>query len=298
MATKGKVRKAVIPVAGLGTRFLPVTKSVPKELLPLVDTPILLYIVDEVVRAGIEEIVMIQGRGKSAILDFFDCSVELEETLKRLGRNEILSYLEKIRSQVKICSIRQQKALGLGHAVLTARTVIEDEPFAVLLGDELMLPAAENDSAIGQLCDLYYDTKKSCVAVMEVPETDVSKYGIIEAESERENLWKISNVIEKPSLREAPSRLALPGRYVFDSAIFDYLEKAKPGKNGEIQLTDSMALLAKSHGLYGMKVKAKRYDAGDKLGFMKANVEVALEHKEIGPAFKSYLEGLVRGWKQ
>lgn len=291
-----KIKKAVIPVAGLGIRFLPVTKAVPKELLPVVDKPILMFIVEEAYKAGIEEIILIQGRGKDAIVNFFDTSYELEETLEKSGRLHLLDEVLEIRSKVKVVSIRQHKALGLGHAVLTARPVIENSPFAVLLGDEILLSKPGQTSAIGQLCALYEETGTSSVAVMPVADEDVHRYGIIKAEQQKENLWKILDVIEKPSLSEAPSRLALPGRYVFDAKIFDYLVNAKPGKNGEIQLTDSMAELAKSHGMYATQVKAQRFDAGDKLGFLKANVEVGLEHPDFGPEFKRYLKELVGGF--
>jgi UTP--glucose-1-phosphate uridylyltransferase len=296
MLKTNKIKKAVIPAAGLGIRFLPVTKAVPKELLPIVDKPILLFIVEEAFKAGIEEIVLIQGRGKEAIVNFFDTSFELEETLEKSGRLHLLKDVEEIRSKVKIVTIRQQKALGLGHAVLTARPVIGDEAFAVLLGDEIHIAKPGQPSAIGQLCELFEKSRLSAVAVMPVPDEEVSRYGIVAAERQKENLWKVLDVIEKPSLQEAPSRLALPGRYVFDAKIFDYLEKAKPGKNGEIQLTDSMSELAKSHGMLATQVKGRRFDAGDKLGFLKANVEVGLEHSDFGAEFKRYLKDLVGGF--
>jgi len=292
-----KVKKAVIPIAGLGTRFLPVTKTVPKELLPIVDKPILLFIAEEAYRAGIEEIVLVQGRGKGAIPDFFDTSFELEEALERTGRMHLLKDVVEIRSNVKFVTVRQQKALGLGHAIFTAKVVIEKDPFAVLLGDEVLLTPSGQPSAIGQLCQLFTEIKKSAVAVMPVSDADVSKYGIIAAEKQKENLWNVLDVVEKPNLSEAPSRLALPGRYVFDAKIFDYLANAKPGKNGEIQLTDSMSLLAKNHGMVATQVSARRYDTGDKLGFLKANVEVGLEHPDFGADFKKYLIDLAGGLK-
>lgn len=293
-----KIRKAVIPVAGLGTRFLPVTKTVPKELLPIVDKPILLFIFEEVMRAGIDEVILIQAREKEPTIEnFFEVARELEEALARSGRQHLLKDLQKVRDHLKLTNVRQERALGLGHAILVARDRIdEDEPFAVLLGDEIILPVPGATSAIGQLCDLYRETGQSTVAVMEVADRDVSKYGIVAAEHEGDNLWRISDVIEKPDLADAPSRLALPGRYVFDPKIFDYLSVTKPGKNGEIQLTDAMVQLAKAHGMLATKVKGRRYDAGDRLGFLKANVEVALEHEELGVPFKSYLRELVRGF--
>jgi UTP--glucose-1-phosphate uridylyltransferase len=292
-----RIKKAVIPIAGLGTRFLPVTKTVPKELLPIVDKPILLFIVEEAYRAGIEEIVLIQGRGKEAIPNFFDTSFELEDVLEKSGRMHLLKDVVELRSKIKFVTVRQQKALGLGHAIFTAQVVVDKDPFAVMLGDEVMLSAPGQPSAISQLCQLYTETKKSAVAVMPVSDADVSKYGIIAANKLKENLWEVTNVVEKPSTAEAPSRLALPGRYVFDAKIFDYLADAKPGKNGEIQLTDSMSLLAKSHGMVATQVQARRFDTGDKLGFLKANVEVGLEHPDCGEQFKRYLKDLVGGLK-
>jgi UTP--glucose-1-phosphate uridylyltransferase len=253
--------------------------------------------VEEAYRAGIEEIVLVQGRGKEAIPNFFDTSYELEETLERSGRLGLLKDVIELRNKINFVTIRQQKAMGLGHAILVAKPVIEGDPFAVLLGDELMLPLQGAPSAIGQLCEIYRDTGTSAVAVMPVRDEEVSRYGIVAAEQQKENLWKISNVIEKPNLKDAPSRLALPGRYVFDAALFEYLQKATPGKNGEIQLTDSMSLLAKSHGMLATQVKARRFDTGDKLGFLKANVEVGLEHPEFGSEFKSYLHNLVGSLK-
>jgi UTP--glucose-1-phosphate uridylyltransferase len=290
-----QIKKAVIPIAGLGTRFLPVTKTIPKELLPIVDKPILLFIAEEAYRAGIEEIILVQGRNKEAIPNFFDTSYELEEVLERSNRMHLLKDVLEIRSNIKFVTVRQQKALGLGHAISTAQVVVEKDPFAVMLGDEMMLSAPGQISAIGQLCHLYSETKKSAVAVMPVSDADVSKYGIVAASKIKENLWEVTDVVEKPAAAEAPSRLALPGRYVFDARIFDYLANAKPGKNGEIQLTDSMSMLAKGHGMVATQVQARRFDTGDKLGFLKANVEVGLQHPDCGEEFKLYLQNLVGG---
>lgn len=296
--TRTKIRKAVIPVAGLGTRFLPVTKTVPKELLPIVDKPILLFIFEEAMRAGIEEIILIQAREKEPTIEnFFEVAQELEEALARTGRKHLLNDLQAVRDRLKLVNVRQEKALGLGHAILVARERIDPgEPFAVLLGDEIIMPVPGAPSAIGQLCDLYQETGLSSVAVMEVAERDVSKYGIIEAKKERDNLWRVTDVVEKPELNEAPSNLALPGRYVFDSKIFDYLAVTKPGKNGEIQLTDAMCQLARENGMLATQVRGRRFDAGDRLGFLKANVEIALEHDELGSPFRQYLKDLVRGF--
>jgi UTP--glucose-1-phosphate uridylyltransferase len=294
---KSAVRKVVIPVAGLGTRFLPATKSVPKELLPLVDKPILMFVFEEALRAGIEEVILIQGRGKSAIEDFFDISHELEANLEKAGKLDLLEGLNALRAKMKVISIRQHEALGLGHAVLCAKPAVGDEPFAVMLGDEIMLSVPGADSGIGQLCELYEKTGLSSVAVMEVKDADVSKYGIVAVEEKKNDVWKVTSVVEKPSLATAPSRLALPGRYVFDASIFQALEKTKPGKNGEIQLTDAMTDVAKGKGLLATQVKARRFDAGDKLGFLQANVEIALEHPQLGKQFKDYLKTLVGNLK-
>lgn len=287
------VKKAVIPAAGLGTRFLPVTKTVPKEMLPIVDTPILLHIVKEAVDAGIEDIVIISGRGKTAIEDFFDSSYELEDTLAKLGKTEMLAPIKKIKDMANIISIRQKQALGLGHAVWTAKPVVGNEPFAVMLGDELLIPRPGEASGLKHLCKTAVDMNMSTVAVMEVDATEVHKYGIVEVEPQRENLWKILSVIEKPKPEEAPSRLALPGRYVFDAEIFGLLEKTKPSKNGEIYLTDAMTDLAKKKGLLATVLPGRRYDAGDKLGYLQANIELGLEHPEIGPKLRAYLRKLM-----
>lgn len=284
------LRKAVIPVAGLGTRFLPATKSIPKELFPIVDKPILLYTIEECLAAGLDEIIFIQGRGKTAIEDFFDTSFELETLLAKTGKTDLLKTLENIRNNVKVISVRQKQALGLGHAVLMAAPIVGDEPFAVLLGDEIMIHAPEQTSGIGQLAEAYRSSRISTVAVMEVPAEDVEKYGIIAGRPRGASSWTVDNVVEKPRQAQAPSRLALPGRYVFSPQIFKYLAEVKPGRNGEIQLTDAMTALAQNEGLNAMTLQTRRFDAGDKLGFLQANVEMALEHPEIGAAFRSYLK--------
>jgi UTP--glucose-1-phosphate uridylyltransferase len=284
-----KIRKAVIPVAGLGTRFLPATKTVPKELLPIVDKPILLYIVEEIVAAGIREIILISGRGKTAIEDFFDKSFELESVLAQAGRTDLLKAYYETVENVTMISIRQHAALGLGHAVLCAEPAVGKDPFAVLLGDEVMIPRPGGPSGIAQLARLYEETGTSAVAVMEVPAADVGKYGIVKATAKGPNLWAVEDVVEKPDPSLAPSRLALPGRYVFDAAIFNDLRETKPGRGGEIQLTDGMTALARRQGLLATTLDAVRFDAGDKLGYLQANVELGLAHPQIGPAFEKYL---------
>ena len=286
------VKKAVIPAAGLGTRFLPATKTVPKELFPLVDRPILLYIVEEAVRAGIEDIVIVAGRGKTAIEDFFDTSYELEDKLAKAGKEDLLKEIQRIKSLANIISIRQQEAGGLGHAVLASQPVIGDQAFAVLLGDEITYTPKDQTTVTGQLTKCYQETGISTVAVIEVAEEDVHKYGIIKYLSENQGLYQVDSVIEKPPLAKAPSRLALPGRYVFDSAIFDYLKNVKPGVIGEIQLTDGMTMLAQNQGLQATQVTARRFDAGDKLGYLQANIELGLEHPELGERLRQYLKQL------
>jgi len=283
------IRKAVIPVAGLGTRFLPATKNVPKELLPIVDKPSLMYIVEEAIEAGIEDIVFIAGRNKEAIEDFFDINYELEKKLEESDRLDLLQDLIQIREKANFISIRQQKPLGLGHAILCAKPVIGEDAFAVLLGDEL---SAGEQKATADLVNTYNDKKQSTVAVMEVPKSEVFKYGIIEAEPLDENTYKILSLVEKPSPEEAPSNLAMPGRYIFTSSILNVLSELKPGRNDEYQLTDAMDILCKQEEMLAKKTRARRYDAGDKLGYLIANVEFALEHPQLKEDFKNYLLSL------
>jgi UTP--glucose-1-phosphate uridylyltransferase len=288
-----KIKKALIPAAGLGTRFLPATKTIPKEMLPVVDQPILLYVIEEAVRAGIEDIVIIAGRGKHAIEDFFDRSYELEDQLLKSGRKDVLDRIVRIRDMANIISIRQKEALGLGHAVYCGAPVIGREDFAVLLGDEIMYTEKDEPTVIAQLSQVFNETGLSTVAVMEVPADDVVKYGIIDAEKNAAGYFKIKNVVEKPTKANAPSRLALPGRYIFTNKIFEYLRSAKPGKNGEIQLTDAMTEVAHNEGMLARFFKAQRFDAGDKLGYLVANIELALLRDDLGPQLKSYLKELV-----
>ncbi|NQZ00879.1 MAG: UTP--glucose-1-phosphate uridylyltransferase GalU [Bdellovibrionales bacterium] len=288
----GSVKKAVIPAAGLGTRFLPATKTVPKEMLPIVDKPIILYNIEECIRAGIEDVILVAGRGKSAIEDFFDTSYEVEDVLLKAGKTELLERVQSVKDKINIISIRQKEAKGLGHAVYIAQPVIGDEPFAVLLGDEIMIETEECKSAIGDLVDLTQKNGKSTVAVMPVEKADVSKYGIIECTEKSENLWEVSAVVEKPSLESAPSQLALPGRYVFGPEILSALRDTKPGKNGEIQLTDAMTQVAKSEGLLATVLKSRRFDAGDKFGYLQANIEMGLENAEVKEKLQHYLKQL------
>ncbi|MDZ4661230.1 MAG: UTP--glucose-1-phosphate uridylyltransferase [Pseudomonadota bacterium] len=289
-----KVNKAVIPAAGLGTRFLPATKTIPKELLPIVDRPILLYIVEEAVRAGIEDIILISGRGKSAIEDFFDVSYELEDFLNKKGQLATLTSLKKIREMANIISIRQKSPMGLGHAIHCAKPIVGEEPFAVLLGDEIMLTDAEKPTVTRQLITSFEETGISTVSIMTVAKEDVCKYGMIKGSMQKSGLWKIEDVVEKPAIDKSPSQWALPGRYVFDNNIMNYLADLTPGKNGEIQLTDGMIRLAQKEGLHGLELKATRHDAGDKLGFLKANIDIGLSHPEIKQALSKYLKDLAK----
>lgn len=281
-----EVRKAVIPAAGLGTRFLPATKASPKEMLPLVDKPLIQYVVEEAVASGIEDIIVITGRGKRAIEDHFDRSVELEENLKGNGKAQLLSQIRHISNLANFCYVRQSEALGLGHAVLCAQHLIGDEPFAVMLGDEII------DSPVPGLAQLIHTYKKRHGAVLgirEVPHAEVNRYGIISPKHIAERLYKVSDLVEKPSPAHAPSNLAVIGRYVLPPEIFPILRKTKPGKNGEIQLTDALRELAIHSPMYAIEVKGERYDAGDKLGFLIATVEFALKNPSLGADFSDYL---------
>ncbi len=284
-----KVKKAIIPAAGLGTRFLPATKAVPKEMLTIVDAPIIFYVVEEAVQAGIEDIILVAGRGKHAIEDFFDTSYEVEDRLAKDGKLHLLERLSKIRDMANIISIRQKQASGLGHAVLCGLPIVGNEPFAVLLGDEITMGTDGQDNVTSQLVHSFEETGVSAVSIMKVEEKDVSKYGIAEVEAQREGFFKVTNLIEKPKPTETKSRWALPGRYVFDHSIMDILKSATPTLNGEIQLTDSMKQLITKSGLNAMTFSAQRFDAGDKFGYLQANIELGLRNKEVGPELKNYI---------
>lgn len=291
-----KVKKAIIPAAGLGTRFLPATKTIPKEMLTIVDAPIIFYVVEEAIKAGIEDIVLIAGRGKHAIEDFFDTSYELEDRLAKDGKLHLLERLSSIKDMANIISIRQKQAMGLGHAILCGLPVVGNEPFAVLLGDEITMGFKGEPNVTSLLVDEYDRNEVSSVAIMKVKDEDVSKYGIAEVEEIANGRYRVSSLVEKPKATETESRWALPGRYVFDGIIMEYLKAAKPSLNGEIQLTDSMSLLCKDRGLNAITFSATRFDAGDKLGYLQANVEIALQNPQLGPGLKSYLTDLVKGW--
>jgi len=284
-----KVSKAIIPAAGLGTRFLPATKASPKEMLPLVDKPLIQYAVEEAVSAGIQDIIVITGRGKRAIEDHFDVSFELEENLKESGKEKMLNEIRRISELANFCYVRQRHARGLGDAILCAQHLIGKEPFAVILGDEVIDAPVP---AIGQLIEWHETLGTPILGVYEVEPEEVSSYGIISAESAGPQLFKVTDLIEKPLLQEAPSRLAVIGRYILPAAIFPVLEKTQPGKNQEIQLTDALRTLARSSPMHALLVNGIRHDAGDKLGFLKATVEFGLKNPELGERFAHYLKGL------
>jgi UTP--glucose-1-phosphate uridylyltransferase len=288
-----KVRKAVIPAAGLGTRFLPATKAIPKEMIPIIDTPMIQHIVEECVAAGIEDIVLITARGKGAILDHFDYSFEVEETLRAKGKDDLLQAARKVSKMVNIISIRQKTPLGLGHAVLCAKRVIGNEPFAVLLGDDLIV---SETPGIKQITDIYEKHEAPVVALMEIAKSETNKYGIVAGQKIDDRLIKVADLVEKPSPEKAPSNWAIPGRYVLPPRIFEILENVKPGAGGEIQLTDGLAQLAREQAFYGYIFEGRRYDTGDKLGLIEATVAFALRRPELRDAtirvLKEYMKGL------
>jgi UTP--glucose-1-phosphate uridylyltransferase len=278
-----KVRKAVIPAAGLGTRFLPATKAVPKEMLPIVDVPTLQLVVEEALASGIEEIVLVTGRGKGTIEDHFDVSYELERTLRDRNKNDLLAEVEKISKMVRLVTVRQKEPLGLGHAVLVARQAIGDEPVAVLLGDDLY-DCEGKRPATGQLIDAFEQTGgKGVLALMEVAQGQEHLYGVVSGQPHDKKLFKINDMVEKPAPGTAPSRLAIVGRYVLPAAIWPVLERTPPGKGGEIQLTDALRVLAKEHGFFGLTIDGVRHDAGDKLGYLGAVLAYALKRPELKP---------------
>ena len=282
-----KLRKAVIPVAGLGTRFLPATKTVPKELLPIVDIPSIQYVVQEAVDAGIEEIIFVTGRGKDGIEDHFDDAPELEQVLADRGQLEMVKMLRRIAEMTEVVSVRQKKPLGLGHAVLCARDLVGAEPFAVMLADDLI---DSETPCIRQLSDIFERTDESVVALMEVPETEVQQYGIIKGKVLKERLYQIEATVEKPPAKEAPSRMAIIGRYVLRPEIFSILQKLPPGKGGEIQLTDGLAQLVRERKVYGCEFLGDRYDIGDKVGFVRATVAYALKRPDLKDKLLEYLK--------
>lgn len=282
------IKKAVIPAAGYGTRFLPATKSQPKEMIPIIDTPVIQHVVEEAVNSGITDILMIIGKGKRAIEEHFDRSPILEESLLKKHDLKTLDKIRSISNMANIHFVWQKEMNGLGDAILHARHHVNNEPFAVLLGDTLV--KSENGPVTKQLINVYEKYKSSVVALEEVKPEQVHRYGIIDGKSVSGNVYKATDWIEKPDPEEAPSNLAIAGRYIFTPGIFDLLEKTKPGKNNEIQLTDAMRELVKIQDMYALRFKGKRYDIGNKLGFLKTNIEFALEDPEIGETLKIWLK--------
>lgn len=284
-----KVRKAVIPAAGFGTRFLPATKAMPKEMLPIVDTPTIQYIVEEILASGIEEILIISGHAKRAIEDHFDSSPELERHLYEHGKIELLKEIQRI-SEIRVHYVRQKHMRGLGDAILCARSFVDRESFAVILGDDVVYN--EGQPALSQLIDVYDRTGSTVLGCQEVPEEEVSSYGIVKgtAAIDDPRLMKVSDMVEKPEIAEAPSRMAVLGRYVITPDIFPILEETQPGKGGEIQLTDALRVLAKNSSVWAYAFEGRRYDVGSKEGFLEATVEYALRRDDLGPAFAAYLK--------
>ncbi len=281
-----RVRKAVIPAAGLGTRFLPATKAQPKEMLPIVDKPTIQYIVEEAVESGIEELIIVTGKHKRAIEDHFDKNLELEMALERKGKMEMLETVQDISELINVHYVRQKEAKGLGHAILCAKTFIGNEPFAVLLGDDIV--KAETP-VTKQLIDVYAERKSTVIGVQEVADQAVSKYGIVDYSSKEDDLYNVKQLVEKPSLEEAPSNIAILGRYIITPDIFEVLENTPPGKGNEIQLTDALQALMEQQDVYAQVFSGKRYDIGNKLGFLEATMEFALDRDDIKDDFKKYL---------
>ena len=271
--------KVVIPAAGLGIRFLPATKAQPKEMLPVVDKPAIQYVVEEAVEAGMTDIIIITGRGKRAIEDHFDKSYELEHKLRESGNREALEMVQRIASMADIFYIRQKEQLGLGHAILCAKKHVGDEPFAVMLGDDIVV---NDHPCIGQLVEVHEDMDASVVGVERVPKARISRYGVIKGKRVRDGIYKVDDLVEKPAPEDAPSDLAIIGRYVFQPEIFAFLEKIGPGKNGEYQLTDAMRLLCRRKGLYGLKFTGRRFDIGSKADWIRATVELSRDRTDLG----------------
>ncbi len=284
-----KVRKAVFPAAGLGTRFLPATKASPKEMLPLVDKPLIQYVVEEAVASGIESVVIVTGRGKTTMEDHFDISFELEKLLDERGKNDLLKEMRAISEMARVTYVRQREPLGLGHAVLQARDCVEDEPFAVMLSDDII---DSETPALKQLLDVYEKYDAPVLGTMQVAGEAITRFGVIDGEEVEEGVYKIKDMVEKPKFSEAPSDLAIIGRYVLTPDIFDELENTTPGAIGEIQITDGMRALLKKRPFYAVRFEGIRYDAGDKLGFLIANVAFALKRPDLAPELQEYLKSL------
>jgi len=286
-----RVRKAVIPAAGLGTRFLPATKSSPKEMLPVVDKPAIQYVVEEAVKAGLEDILIITGRNKRAIEDHFDRNFELEHFLDNSGKHDLLKEVQFASDLADIHYVRQKDPLGLGHAVSVARHHVGNEPFAVLLADDLMV---DDGALLSSMLDVHETTGRSCVSFVEVAMDEISSYGCIDPKpGDSEDVVEIRRVVEKPSREDAPSNLAISGRYVFTPEIFTMLDRIQPGRGGELQLTDAIQMLIEHESVFGVRCKRGRYDVGQKVDFLRANVEIALDRPDLGPEFGEWLRGYV-----
>ena len=284
-----RVRKAVFPAAGLGTRFLPATKASPKEMLPLVDKPLIQYVVEEAVASGIESVIIVTGRGKTAIEDHFDVSFELETLLRERGREHDLKETRAVSELTRVSYVRQNEALGLGHAILQARDLVGDEPFAVMLSDDII---DSRVPALQQLLDVYEKYESPVVAAMPVEGDAISRFGALDVDEISDGIYRVKDMVEKPEASQAPSNLAIIGRYVLTPDIFEEIEKTKPGAIGEIQITDAMRALLQKRDFYATRFEGTRYDAGDKLGFLIATVEMALKHSELAPQFREYLKSL------
>lgn len=284
-----KVKKAVIPAAGLGTRFLPATKAQPKEMLPIVDKPGIQYIVEEAIKAGIEDILIITGREKTSIINHFDKSIELEANLQKNNKDDLLKKVTEISDMVNIHYVRQKEPKGLGHAIYCAKTFVGNEPFAVLLGDDIV---ESEVPALKQLMNAFDDKQASILGVQAIRREDVNKYGIVDGVEVGPRTYKVKDLVEKPDVDKSPSNIAILGRYILTPEIFEILEHTTPGKNGEIQLTDAIKELGKTQEIFAYDFEGKRYDTGDKLGYLKATVEFALRHDEVGEAFRCYLKNL------
>ena len=284
-----KVRKAVFPAAGLGTRFLPATKASPKEMLPLVDKPLIQYAIEEAVASGIESILVITGRDKSAIENHFDISFELEQLLKDKGKDDMFEVVRSISDLAKISYTRQKQALGLGHAIYQAKDFVGNEPFAALLADDIV---DSEKPALQQMVEVFEKYNAPIIATMQIEGEAISRFGVIDAEEVEPNVFRIKDMVEKPAYADAPSDLAIIGRYIFTPDIFDAIERTRPGAGGEIQITDAMRLLLKDRPFYAVKLEGTRHDAGDKLGFLIATVEFALKRNDLGDDFREYLRSL------
>ena len=285
-----KVRKAVIPAAGLGTRFLPITKAAPKELMPLVDRAAIQYVVEEAAAAGIEQIVVISARGKDAIADYFDRRLELEGLLEARGDTQRLAQVRRLSEIVELIYVRQPEQLGLGHAVACARGVVGDEPFAVILPDDIIV--AEK-GALAQMLEVFDRYEASVIAVEEVPDSRIQSYGVIAPEPVSEGVFRVKGTVEKPAPADAPSNLGIVGRYILTPDIFEALANVKPGAIGEIQLTDGLDILLRRQPMYALRLQGVRYDVGNPVGLLKASVELALRREDTGPDFREFLEGLL-----